>query len=122
MNRTNIIKKTYGGILFFIGFILSPLSWWNDLIVNIPLSYLFAIPFGIINKSLFIPMFIVGYWISNIVGLLLMHHGTKKLIAKKQTSKKELKKLIIISILYTLLIVILALIGVIKFPTEYLPK
>ena len=31
-------RKAYGGLLGFIGFLLSPLSWWNDLFVNVPLA------------------------------------------------------------------------------------
>lgn len=36
-----------------VGFVLSPLSWWNDLFVNIPLAYLFAVPFGFISEKYF---------------------------------------------------------------------
>ena len=42
-------------ILVTAGFILSPLSWWNDLLVNIPLAYLFSLPFSILDESLFLP-------------------------------------------------------------------
>jgi hypothetical protein len=35
-------RKSYGGVLGFIGFMLSPLSWWNDLFVNVPLAPAFA--------------------------------------------------------------------------------
>jgi len=119
------LRKSYGGSLIVIGFILSPLSWWNDLIINIPLSYLFALPFAAFNRSFFLPSFITGYWISNILGLILIHNGTKKIITKKESTKdfkKELIKMLIWSTFYTILIVILVLIGIIKFPTEYLPK
>ncbi len=125
MNLKEKLIKIYAGTLATIGFILSPISWWNDLLVNIPLSYLFAIPFGAINKALFLPSFIVGYWITNVIGLILMHHGVKRLFAKdikKKTTKEEIRKMILISILYTLIIVSLVLIGIIKFPTEYLPN
>lgn len=59
-------RKVKGGILVTIGFILSPLSWWNDLLVNIPLAYVFAFPFGFISKDFFFLMIILGYWITNI--------------------------------------------------------
>lgn len=35
-------RKIGGGTLAFIGFMLSPLSWWNDLFVNVPLALGFA--------------------------------------------------------------------------------
>ena len=35
-------RKLWGSTLGVIGFLLSPLSWWNDLLVNIPLAVAFA--------------------------------------------------------------------------------
>ncbi|MFS8793456.1 MULTISPECIES: hypothetical protein [unclassified Synechococcus] len=32
-------KKLRGGILLILGFMLSPLSWWNDLFFNLPIAY-----------------------------------------------------------------------------------
>jgi hypothetical protein len=114
-------KMTYGGIEFIIGFILSPLSWWNDLFVNIPLSYLFALPIGLINKSLFIPGFIAVYWGINILGLILMYHGSNRMFVKKEESfKKILIKTLIWSTTYTIIIILLVVIGIIKLPMEYL--
>ena len=106
-----IKRKIKGGILTTIGFILSPLSWWNDLLVNLPLAYAFGSLFGLISKSLFLPMMIVGYRITNIVGFVLMHHGVKDLTSKTKAryTKRELKKDIIISILYTIFVVALIL-------------
>jgi len=114
-------RKIKGGILAIIGYILSPVSWWNDLFVNIPLAYVFALPFGFISKTLFIPAMIVGYWITNVVGFILMHHGVKDLVTKenKKYTRKELIKDIIVSIIYTVIILILVLNGWLKFPTEY---
>jgi hypothetical protein len=45
-------RKIKGGILVTLGFLLSPVSWWNDIFVNIPLAYIFALPFGFMrNRS-----------------------------------------------------------------------
>ena len=32
-------RKIKGGVVAMIGFLLSPLSWWNDAFVNIPIAY-----------------------------------------------------------------------------------
>ena len=104
------MKKIYNQVLILIGFILSPLSWWNDLVVNFPLSYLIAFPFGLLSKQLFVPAFIAAYWITNILGFLLMHQGTRGLFAnqsRKAAGLHDLKKLFIASFLYTLLILFL---------------
>jgi len=114
-------RKIKGGILATIGYLLSPLSWWNDIFINLPLAYIFAVPFGLISRKLFSPMIILGYWITNIAGFILMHHGVTDLISKetKTYTKKELTKDIIISIIYTLIVVIFILKGWIKFPSDY---
>lgn len=114
-------KKIKGSVLAIIGYILSPLSWWNDIFVNLPLAYIFAIPFGFISKSLFAPMMILGYWITNVAGFMMMHHGITDLVSKetKKYTRKELIKDIIISIIYTLIVVIFLLKGWIRFPAEY---
>ncbi len=113
--------KIKGGILATIGYILSPLSWWNDLLINIPLAYAFAFPFGLISRTLFLPMMIFGYWITNVVGFMLMHHGVKDLVSneKSKYTKKELVKDIVISLLYTLVVVLFVKMGWLKFPLEY---
>lgn len=116
--KKRTIKKIEHGFLITVGFLLSPLSWWNDIVINIPLAYLFAIPFSLINKTFFLPAFIVGYLLTNIFGLMLMHRGLKGLFNIKRDSKKIIKD-IIIALIYTLLIVLLVLLGVIKSPQGY---
>ena len=113
--------KIKGGILTTIGYILSPFSWWNDLVINIPLAYAFAFPFGLISRNLFLPMMIFGYWITNVVGFMLMHHGVIDLISKEKSkyTKKEFMKDVIISILYTLVVILFVKMGWLKFPLEY---
>lgn len=114
-------RKIKGGIVAVIGYVLSPLSWWNDLLVNIPLAYAFAVPFGFISKTLFLPMMILGYWITNVVGFMMMHHGVADLVSKnkKAYTKKELFKDVIISIVYTLAVMAFILKGWVRFPLEY---
>jgi uncharacterized membrane protein len=114
-------RKIKGGILATIGYVLSPVSWWNDVFVNIPLAYAFGFLFGLINRSLFLPMMIFGYWITNVVGFMLMHHGIKNLVSKEKNNytRKELYKDVIISIIYTLVVVLFVMLGWLKFPGEY---
>jgi hypothetical protein len=114
-------RKIKGEILVIVGYILSPVSWWNDLFVNIPLAYVFALPFGFFFKKLFLPAMILGYWITNIIGFIMMHLGVKDLISKEKSkyTGKELIKDILISIVYTGVVVIFVLKGWLKFPTEY---
>lgn len=108
-----LLRKLRGLVLFVVGFMLSPLSWWNDLIFNLPIAYGFGYLCNLIVPGWLIPATVVGYWFSNIVGILLMQAGVLD-IAQGQTSdrnfKKELLTGFISSTVYTLLIV-----GLLKF-------
>ena len=103
------------GVIGVIGFILSPLTWWNDLFVNVPLSYAFAYLTGsllrlfvLISKDLFINLFMVGYFLTNLIGFLMMHYsvfGVRK--GKKGSFKTE----VLISAFYTLVILVCLKLG-----------
>ncbi|RXE55504.1 hypothetical protein ABH15_12380 [Methanoculleus taiwanensis] len=114
-------RKVRGGILATVGYLLSPLSWWNDLFINIPLAYLFAIPFGLISEDLFLPAMIVGYWITNILGFILLHKGVVDIATNKEEkySRKDFLKDLLFSLIYTAIIGALIAVGIIRFPTEY---
>ncbi|MFC1589409.1 hypothetical protein ACFL3P_03960 [Pseudomonadota bacterium] len=101
------------------GFILSPLTWWNDLLVNVPLAYLFSWPFSAIHEQLFVPSFILGYWLTNLLGLLMLHFGGAGLL-KKQRDKFSIKNSFVVSLIYSALIFIIVMLGWIESPTEYL--
>lgn len=112
-------KKLTGGIMITIGYLLSPLSWWNDLFINIPIAYAFGVLFGLISKKLFLPMMVIGYLLTNVAGFILMHKGIRNLKGKKEASKNELAKDILISLAYTAAIIVLVKIGFIRLPWEY---
>ncbi|HMI09146.1 MAG TPA: hypothetical protein VK497_01970 [Candidatus Saccharimonadales bacterium] len=117
-----IVKRAGGGALAIIGFLLSPISWWNDLLINIPLAYLFAGTVTWMQPVWFNVAFVVGYLLTNILGLVLLQYGMKHAIrsSKPINFKKELKSSLVWSVLYTILIVILLLSGWIQPPLEYL--
>jgi hypothetical protein len=114
-------RRVKAAVIAIIGFVLSPLSWWNDFLVNIPLAYAFAVPFGFLSRAFFLPAMIIGYWITNIVGFILLHRGMVGFFAQKVKpyTKKMFAKDLLISIGYTLLVVVLVHIGWIRFPLDY---
>jgi hypothetical protein len=115
-------KRIFGGsLLAGIGFMLSPLSWWNDLVVNLPLALAFAWLVSFVHKSLFEGALIVGYWLTNVLGFILMHKGARKILSAKDRkySWQSLLKDLGISLAYTGLIVLLLKIGVLKPFTSY---
>jgi hypothetical protein len=102
--------------LAVIGYLLSPLSWWNDAFINLPLAWLFASLISLISHRLFAPAMIVGYWLTNITGLLIMARGTAGVITGD--SRWSRRRRLLLSLLaatgYTLLIVLLYLLGILK--------
>lgn len=71
------MRRASWGTLAVLGYILSPLSWWNDLWVNIPIAYAAANLAQVVNSRLFLATFITAYWATNILGLILMHVGIR---------------------------------------------
>jgi hypothetical protein len=102
--------------LAVIGYLLSPLSWWNDPFINLPLAYLFASLVSLASHRLFAPAMILGYWLTNIVGLLMMARGTAGVVEGNapQHRKRELVLSLLAATGYTLLILLLFRFGILK--------
>ena len=109
-------RKTGGGVLAFIGYMLSPLSWWNDMFVNVPLALAFAWVVSLFLPTAFGPAWIIGYWLTNVAGFILMHKGAQQMLPAQPTpySRKALLRDVAISLFYTAVIVGLVKSGVLK--------
>jgi len=110
-SRTRRIPGLIGrGVVGTVGFLLSPLSWWNDLVVNFPLAYGFAWLTGrcinlfmAVHKWLFVNLFVAGYFITNLLGFLMIHYSV---FGFKRGGRFSLKKQLAVSAAYTLAIVV----------------
>jgi hypothetical protein len=118
--------KIAGGILAGVGYMLSPLSWWNDAFVNLPLALVFAwivsLPCTASSREgVFNGAVVIGYWLTNVLGFVLMHKGAKAVVTKGKMSysRRDFIKDIGISLAYTLLIVALIKWGVLKPVRDY---
>jgi hypothetical protein len=109
-------RKVTGGAMAVIGFVLSPLSWWNDLFVNVPLALAFAWMVSFFYRPAFEISLVAGYWLTNVLGLVLMQKGAEKVLSNqdKPYSRGALLRDVGISLLYTVLIVALVKVGVLK--------
>jgi hypothetical protein len=114
-------RKTSGGVLAVVGYMLSPLSWWNDMFVNVPLALAFAWGVSVFYRPAFEASLVVGYWLTNVAGFVLLHKGTQQMLTdkKKKYSMRDLLRDVGISLLYTGLIVALVKFGVLKPFTAY---
>jgi hypothetical protein len=113
------IKKLRGSFFLVIGYLLSPLSWWNDLFFNLPVAYGFGYLCSFISANLFLPCAIAGYWLSNLAGILLMQVGildVLPLAAKERNLKKELLMGLASATVYTLVILALLQLKILDTP------
>jgi len=122
-------RKLAGGVLAILGFMLSPLSWWNDALVNLPLALGFAWLVSSVcapawKDAVFDVAVIVGYLLTNVLGFVLMHKGGRQWNANagQTSSRGELRKDLLVSLGYTALIVVLLKLGVLKPIEGYFPK
>jgi UDP-N-acetylmuramyl pentapeptide phosphotransferase/UDP-N-acetylglucosamine-1-phosphate transferase len=119
--KNHILKKLRGGILLVIGYLLSPLCWWNDLIFNLPIAYCFGYVCSWFEPNLMLPASIAGYWITNILGILLMQAGALDVLQqnKPRNLKKELISGFLSSTVYTILIVALIQLKILEIPNLF---
>jgi hypothetical protein len=117
-------RKVTGGFLAFVGYMLSPLSWWNDAFVNVPLALVFAWIVSAFYKPAFGVSWVIGYWLTNVAGFVLMHKGAQKMLTEqeKKYSFRSLARDLGVSLLYTALIVVLVKFGILKPIASYLPN
>lgn len=71
-----MLKKILFTSLTFLGWILSPFTWWNDAFVNLPLAYLATGLFGKLFPGKFLITFLAFYWFTNFLGIVLMYVGS----------------------------------------------
>ncbi len=115
-------RKFEGGGLAFIGFLLSPLSWWNDAFVNLPLAVAFGWLVGLVCRPAFAPAVILGYWLTNVLGFVLMHKGAQRALSQgspRSYLRQGLWRDVLISLLYTLVIVALIRLNVLRPIANY---
>ena len=115
VHGTTGLRRVLDVMLAVAGYILSPLSWWNDLVVNIPLAYVMSWPFSQLDEHLFLPAFVVSYWLTNISGLWLLYYAARDL-QHKPVTRKTLRNSMLASVVYTLLIVVLVYTGWVESP------
>lgn len=108
-----MLKKIISTAIVVLGYLLSPLCWWNDLVFNLPIAYGFGWLGSLVSSQWFIPCSIVGYWLTNLIGIFMMQWGAIALIKdplKENNLKKDILMGVASSTVYTLVIV-----GLFKF-------
>jgi hypothetical protein len=117
-------NRTISVAVATIGYILSPLSWWNDLYVNIPIAYLVAsfVPFGYPRS--FTAVFTAAYWFTNVLGLVLLQAGGTSALGGERVklNRRGMVTWLGWSLVYTLAIVLLCELHIIRPLSDYLQQ
>lgn len=113
-------------VLLGLGWLLSPLCWWNDLVINLPLAYALARLVQHWWPDGFAAGLVVGYWLSNVVGILLMQSGALQILSEANeepdgpdhagNGRRDLLIGLATSSLYTVAMVALVKLGVLDGP------
>ncbi|MFN5751773.1 MAG: hypothetical protein ACK451_15250 [Pseudanabaena sp.] len=119
--QLKILLKIKGVFLLTVGYLLSPLCWWNDLIINLPIACGFGYVVSLWSSEWFFPAAIAGYWLSNLIGIVFMQIGATDILqkntAKKRSLKQELLTGVMTSTAYTFVIVALVYFHIIDLST-----
>ena len=104
--------------LVALGWLLSPLCWWNDPLINFPLALGFARLVSLLNPAWLLPALVSGYWLSNMAGLLLMRNGAMALVPaeRRPQGSRELLWSLLSSTLITLAVVGAVKLGWVSMP------
>jgi len=104
------LRRAWGALIFLTGYLLSPLTWWNDALVNLPIAWTVASAVSWLLPPLFIPALVAAYWGTNLLGLLMMGAGGLEAAGSRRRLKVS-RPLLLGSAAYTLLIVVLVWLG-----------
>jgi hypothetical protein len=108
------MNKLAGKALFFVGWLLSPLSFWNDAVVNLPVSYFMANVLVRFIKTDFTRLVLFSYWFTNIAGLALMYIAGRDAVKGRAGPVKALLSLVFTTAIYSIIIIVLGFFGIIK--------
>ena len=85
----NLFKTLRGSALVSIGYMLSPLSWWNDLFFNLPIALVFGYGVSWINSHWFMPGTVIGYWLSNVLGMVMIQFGAIEMLLAGRSTEHD---------------------------------
>jgi hypothetical protein len=112
-------------VLLVVGWMLSPLCWWNDLLINLPVAWGLASVARWIEPAWFAPGLVVGYWLSNVLGIVLLQSGALALVQSPATPRDRRREWLIglaTSTAYTLAVVFLVRLGWLPSPIPAMPS
>ena len=101
------MKSVLKRATFFLGWLLSPLTSWNDVFVNIPLAYVLSIAFVKTFRTDFVMTLLGAYWFTNILGLIMMVASGQSIFRDKNNRPRELATILGTLIVYSLIMIVI---------------
>ena len=101
------MKKALKRATFFLGWLLSPLTSWNDIFLNIPLAYLLAMAAVKTFHTDFVITLLSAYWLTNIIGIVMMVASGQSIFRDKNNRTRELLVILGTLIVYSLLMIVI---------------
>lgn len=91
--------------------------------MNVPLAYVFATAVGVVWRPLFVPALVVGYWLTNVLGFVLLHVGGERAISgeRRPYDRRALARDLLLSVGYTAVVLALVWVGWLRFPEGLVP-
>lgn len=108
------MNKAIHRFIFFVGWLLSPLTAWNDILINIPLAYIFANITVFIWPFNFLATTIAWYWLTNAIGLIMMAASGQSLFRDRKNLAREAVILAVTIALYSVVLIALHFFGILK--------
>lgn len=108
------MNKSIHRIIFFFGWLLSPLTFWNDAFINIPLAYLLANLAAPVMPFDFLTVTIICYWLTNVAGLVLMAVSGQRIFTGRDRILRESVTLIATMLIYSAILLALGRFGILR--------
>ena len=114
------LRQAKALLLLALGWLLSPLCWWNDLVINLPLAWLVGRLLAFWQPSWFTPGLVLGYWLSNVAGILLLQSSALEVFRDDEATPRDRRRELLVglatSTAYSLLVLGLVQLGVLHTP------
>jgi hypothetical protein len=107
-------KGALNRFIFFVGWLLSPLTFWNDAFVNIPIAYICASLAYRMARLDFVKSMLVFYWLSNLLGILIIYFAGRRILADKKTRAHEITITILTILIYSAILILISNAGFLK--------
>lgn len=86
------MMRWFRWLTFVFGWLLSPLTPWNDALLNLPIAYVMASLVVRVVPNSFSLALLVFYWLTNLAGILMVLWSGHQLIKARPLQVQSMKQ------------------------------